>query len=169
MKQRLLVLVLAALACGKTEGERRRDVARCSERSADALEIQLCLETEYAWKDADAGPASIARAAELDSLRRHEDDSIWAAGARQRRDEIRRCTEPDLARCLLVQFGWPEERAKAAADSVWHSGAVAHGRAVRACRQQREANVGSCLMLRYRWPHARALALEDSLVRERMR
>ena len=169
MKPWLAVALLLAVACGKSEPEKRWDIARCSATSSDALEIQLCLETNRGWKEAEAGPAAAKRARELDSLEVVRADSVWATGAARRRSELRECAGPQLVRCLLVQFGWPEERAKAASDSVWLANAAAHQREIVACTRQRDSNVGSCLMLRHQWPNDRALAVDDSIARAKMR
>ena len=169
MKPWLTVVLLLAVACGKSERERRGDIARCSANSSDALEIQLCLEANRSWKEAEAGPAAKKRAHELDSLEGVRADAAWAAGASKRGSEIRECAGPQLVRCLLVQFGWPEERAKAASDSLWRANAAAHQREVVACTRQRDSNVGSCLLLRHQWPTDRALAADDSLARAKMR
>jgi len=168
MKPWLATALLLAVACGKSERERRGDIARCSANSSDALEIELCLEANRGWKEAEAGPAAAKRAHELDSLEALRADSVWAAGAPRRRSEIRECAGPQLVRCLLVQFGWPEERAKAASDSVWRAHAATHQREIVACARQRE-NVSSCLMLRYQWASDRALAVADSIARAKMR
>jgi hypothetical protein len=163
----IVTVLWIAAACGKSAFERQRDVGRCSERSSDALEIQLCLESEHGWKTAEAGPAAATRAHELDSLQALRADSAWAAEAARHRTEIRQCAGPDLPRCLLIQFGWPQERAAAAADSVWAANASTHRREVEACTRQRE-NVSSCLVLRYKWPSDRALKANDSILRARM-
>jgi hypothetical protein len=166
---RWVVALVFVAACGRSEAERQRAVARCSENSSDELEIQLCLETEYSWKTDEAAPAAAARAHELDSLEALRADSLWALSGARRRDEVRQCAGPELPRCLLTRFGWPEERARAAADSVWSADDAAHRREVQACAHERQANVGSCLMLRYKWPPDRALAVYDSIQRARMR
>jgi len=168
MKPWLAAALLLAVACGKSERERRGDIARCSATSSDALEIQLCLEANRGWKEAEAGPAAAKRAHELDSLEASRADSAWAVGAAKRRSEMRECAGPQLVRCLLVQFGWPEERAKAASDSVWRANAATHHREIVTCARQRE-NVSSCLLLRYQWPTERALAVDDSIARAKMR
>ena len=169
MKPWLTAALLVVVACGKSEPERRWDIARCSATSSDALEIQLCLEANRGWKDAEAGPAAARRARELDSLEALRADSVWATGATKRRSEIRECAGPQLVRCLLVQFGWPEQRAKAADDSVWRASAASHQREIVACARQRDSNVSSCLLLQYQWSSDRALAVADSIARAKMR
>jgi hypothetical protein len=169
MSRWLMAALVAVAACSKTEGERAPDIARCSNFSSDALEIQLCLETQFAWKEAEARQAAVTTARGLDSINARRADSAWAAGAAARRVEVRQCAGADQARCLLTRFGWPPERARAAADSVWAMGSPAHRREVLACAGDRQGNVGSCLMLRYKWPPERALATYDSIQRERMR
>lgn len=158
-----------ALAACKSEVTRREEIAACSARSADALEIELCLTGNYRWKEAEARPAAEARAKELVLERQRREDEVWARDAARHRDEINQCDEPDLAQCLLVRFGWSERRAGAAADSVWQANIAQHQREVRECAVQRQSSAGSCLMLRYKWPTRRALALDDSIARARMR
>jgi hypothetical protein len=169
MTRWLIAALLVVGACGKTEGERERDVTRCSDASGDQLEIQLCLETQFAWKEAEAQTAAVARKRELDSISAWRADSAWAASGATRRAEVRQCAGPELERCLLARFGWPEERARAAEDSVWTANGAAHRRELQSCARDRRANVGSCLILTHKWPAARALAAYDSVQRERMR
>lgn len=169
MNRYLVALLVVAAACAKSDVERRRDIANCSEASSDALEIGLCLETRYGWKEAEAGPAATTRARELDSIEAWVDDSIWALAGARRQAEVRACAGADLSRCLLVRFGWPEPRTVAAAESVWIANGATHRKEVEACSRQRDSSVGSCLMLRYKWPTERALALDDSIQRARMR
>jgi hypothetical protein len=160
--------VWAVAAC-KTDAVRRGEVAACSERSRDALEIELCLSSNYGWKEGDARRAAVMRARYLDSLHALVADSLWAVQAARRRSEISECGEADMARCLLVRFGWPERRAAAASDSVWRANTPRHRTEIQACSNQRQSSVGSCLILRYKWPNQRALALDDSIQRARMR
>lgn len=164
-----MLLGVAALACGRSEAERKRDIARCSDRSSDALEIQLCLETQRGWKEAEASTAAAARAHELDSLETLHDDSVWAAEGAKHHAEMQECAGPELPRCLVARFAWPEERARASADSAWSEHAAQHRRETQTCAQERQANVGSCLMLRFKWPPDRAMAVYDSVQRARMR
>ena len=165
--------MLAALAAGaaacKTESARRAEIAACSERTADSLEIELCLTGNYRWKDDEARRAAGIRSRQLALLRRQREDSLWAADAPRHRQEIRQCGDEELSRCLMVRFGWPERRASAAADSVWQADAAKHRREAQACLAQGPSGVGACLQLRYKWPARRALALDDSLMRERLR
>ncbi|HEX9703970.1 MAG TPA: hypothetical protein VGA20_01835 [Gemmatimonadales bacterium] len=163
------ILGACTLAACKSDVTRREEIAACSRRSADALEIELCLTGNYRWKPAEARPAAETRSQQLATIRQRREDSVWARGAAQRRDEIRSCEDPDLARCLLVRFGWPEQRAGAAADSVWQANVPRHRREIQECSAQRQSSVGSCLMLRHKWPTQRALALDDSIQRARMR
>ncbi len=169
MSRWVLLALAAAVACGKTEGERARDLNRCSETSTDALEIQLCLETQYRWKESEAQTAAATRAQQIDSVRQWREDSAWAASGPARHAEVRECAGVDQERCLLTRFGWPPERARAAAESVWTADATAHRRELQACARELQANIGSCLMLRYKWPPPRALAVSDSIQRARMR
>lgn len=162
------VLGVTLAAC-KSDAARRAELEGCSERSSDALEIQLCLESNYGWKEAEAGVAAAARARELDSVETLRADAIWARDDARHRDEIRDCGESDLTRCLVMRYAWPEERAVRAADSTWAAAAPRHQREIQDCLGQRQSSVGSCLTLRYKWPTRRALALDDSIQRARMR
>jgi hypothetical protein len=163
--------LLALAAACKTESARRAEVAACSETSADALEIELCLSGNYGWKEAEARPVAATRARQLATVRTRSEDSAWAANDAQHRADIRQCGDEELSRCLLVRFGWPERRAIAASDSVWKASGPERRREVQSCvaQVQTGALVGPCLRLRYKWPSQRALALDDSLARERMR
>ena len=163
------VLLVAGAAACKTDAARRAEVVACSERSGDALEIELCLSGNYGWKAPEARTAGIARAGELDSLERVRDDSLWALSAARRRDEIRKCGDQDLAPCLLVTYAWPPRRAEAAAESVWRAELPRHQREIRQCAAEYQTGVGACLQLKYKWLQARALALDDSIMRARMR
>jgi hypothetical protein len=163
------ILAVGTLAACKSDVTRREEIAACSERTADALEIELCLIGNYRWKPDAARSAAELRSRQLSAVRQRREDSLWALGAARRRSEIGQCDEPDLARCLLVRFGWPEQRAVAAAESVWQANAQRHRREVQECAAQRQSSVGSCLMLRYKWPTQRALALDDSIQRARAR
>ena len=163
------LLIAAAVAACKTDAARRTEVVACSERSGDALEIELCLTGNYRWKVPEAKTAAAARASELDSLETMRDDSAWALTGARRRDEIRQCGDQDLAPCLLVTFGWPQRRAEAAAESVWTANTPRHTREIQDCTTRYQSGVGACLQLRYKWPSQRALALDDSIMRARMR
>jgi hypothetical protein len=159
------------LAC-KTDSARRTEIEACSERSADPLEIELCLSGNYGWKESDARSAAGTRARQLAVIRQRSEDSAWAANDRLHREHIRACGEQggDLARCLLLRFGWTEQRAAVAADSVWAADGSQHAREVRDCLGQGQpgALIGPCLQLRHKWPSQRALALDDSLARARL-
>jgi hypothetical protein len=163
------ILGACALAACKSDVTRREEVSACSRRTADALEIELCLTGNYRWKAVEARQAAATRSQQLATMRRRTEDSVWALSGARRRDEIRQCEDPDLSRCLLVRFGWPEQRANAAADSVWVANVARHRREVQECSAQRQSSVGSCLMLRHKWPTQRALALDDSIQRARVR
>ena len=163
------LMIVAGVAGCKTEAARRTEVMACSERSGDALEIELCLTGNYRWKEPEARAAAAVRAKELDSLERLRDDAAWAESGARRRAEILQCGDQELETCLLVTFGWPKPRADAAAESVWTANVARHQREVRDCSVQRQSSVGSCLMLRYKWPDRRALKLDDSIMRERLR
>ncbi|HXF96709.1 MAG TPA: hypothetical protein VNI61_11480 [Gemmatimonadales bacterium] len=174
LRARTLSILGAALACAagaacKTEAARRQEIAACSERTSDPLEIELCLSSNYGWKDAEARTAAGARARELDSLEALRADSIWRLEGARRRAEILECGETDLKRCLVVRFAWPEDRAVAAAESTWRANAPRHRREIQACTGQPGVSVGNCLLLHYKWPPERALALDDSIQRARAR
>jgi hypothetical protein len=73
-----------------------------------------------------------------------------------------------MKECLLVRYGWPQDRATRTADSAWQRNAAQHAREVTSCRRGRNP-VASCLMLNYKWNAQRAMATEDSLRRLRLR
>lgn len=165
-----LILVAAALTlagCSKTERGQAQDVERCSAVNTQAQLIALCLISDYGWNEADADAAAKARESQLDSARAFQMDSIWSMDAAKHREEIRRCPDAGMVDCLIL-FGWPEERAAAAAESAWRADAPRHQREVQDCvRRQRGANIASCLMLYYKWPDRRALLTNDSVQRAR--
>ncbi|MGH7646045.1 MAG: hypothetical protein ACREMR_10730 [Gemmatimonadales bacterium] len=162
-----LVLALAALGCSKTERGQAQDVERCSAVNTQAQLIALCLISDYGWNEADADAAAKVRESQLDSARTFQMDSVWSMDAAKHREEIRRCPAAGMVDCLIL-FGWPEERAAAAAESAWRAEGSRHQREVQECvRRQRGANIASCLMLYYKWPDRRALLANDSVQRAR--
>ena len=75
----------------------------------------------------------------------------------------------DLKICLITRYGWEEDRATAADDSLWASRSAEHERQIRACMGSRGVGTGACLQLHYKWPSRRALTLDDSIRRANVR
>ncbi len=162
-----VAVALALAGCSKTERGQAQDVERCSAVNTQAQLIALCLISDYGWNEADADAAASVRERQLDSARAFHMDSVWSMDAAKHREEIRRCPDATMVDCLIL-FGWPEERAAAAAESTWRAEAPRHQREVQDCvRRQRGANIASCLMLYYKWPDRRALRANDSMQRLR--
>src|SRR3989475_8600562 len=108
MKPRVLQLlalaVVAALAaCSKKPG-RRAQVVECSSISLDAKGTTQCLVGLYHWNVADAQKTATDRAHELDALRTHQEDSVWALGSVKHRLDLQSSQHADdqLRSCLLV-------------------------------------------------------------------
>jgi hypothetical protein len=158
-------VALLALACSKSEEERRSDVDRCSAVNTQAELISLCLISEHKWKDAAADSAARRRQHELDSARTAQEEALWRSDSVRHKVALRDCGKTnDMKECLLVRYGWPQDRATRTADSAWRRNAAAHIREVKSCQRGRNP-VASCLMLNYKWNAARAMATEDSLRR----
>jgi hypothetical protein len=157
-----------ALACGK-KSTRRSELVECSSISLDAKGTTQCLVGLYHWKPAEAEQAATARAAELDALKRHQEDSVWALGAAKHKRDLQGCSRSDdqLKNCLLVA-GWPLPRVSAAQDSVWRADLPKHKRELQTCMAKRDMNLASCLTLYYKWDSDRAIATADSVARARL-
>lgn len=165
----VLLVALGVSSCSKSAEERRNDVDRCAAINTQAELIALCLTTEHKWKDAEADSAARLRQHELDSTRTAQEEAMWRSDSARHRTAVRDCTKGnDVKECLLVRYGWPQERATRTADSAWQRNAAQHGREIRSCQRGRNP-VASCLMLNYKWNAARAMATEDSLRRLRLR
>ena len=173
MKSQLLQLfalaVVAVLAgCSKKPG-RRAQVVECSSISLDAKGTTQCLVGLYHWSVADAQKTATDRAHELDSLKTHQEDSVWALGSVKHRRDLQSCQHADdqLRSCLLVA-GWPLSRVKATQDSMWNAELPTHRRELQTCIAKRDFNLSSCLTLYYKWDSDRALATADSVTRARL-
>jgi hypothetical protein len=167
---RRLALVALVIACSKSADEKTADVESCSATQTTADAIAQCLREETGWKPAAAESAGTARAHELDII----EEAIGAIVARadtQHTGEVRACDRVlvDLKTCLITRYGWEEDRATAADDSVWHSRSAAHQRQIQACLSRRRVGTGACLQLHYKWQPRRALALDDSIRRANLR
>lgn len=163
-----LVLVIALSACGK-KSSKRAEVVECSSISMDAKGTTQCLVQLYRWKVAEAQRAATARHRELDSLKTHQQDSIWNLDAAKHKSDVRACrrSADPLDRCLLIA-GWPLSRVNAVTDSVWQAELPQHRRELQACMRRREVNLSSCLTLYYKWDSDRALRTADSVARARL-
>lgn len=162
--------VLAGLACGgKTEEERREEVATCSRVNSQAELIALCLVTDHDWDDTSAQRAGTMRAQELDSTRAWQEDSAWHTDSTQHRADVRACSGGDRMRECLRLRGWPDARALRTADSLWQKDAARHLLQIRTClNRRREGPLAACLVLHYKWSNERALTTEDSIRRARV-
>lgn len=162
-----MVLVgIGLAACGKSPEEKATDVETCSASNATAAAIARCLREESGWKQAAAESAGAARALELDSLQR-ELGAITARADSQHAGEVRACDRVlvDLKTCLITKYGWEEDRATVADDSVWAARSDLHLKQIRSCLGRRGVGTGACLQLHYKWQPRRALALDDSIRR----
>ncbi|HMA42611.1 MAG TPA: hypothetical protein VKO86_01245 [Gemmatimonadales bacterium] len=161
-----LCLTLALTACGKSAEERRVDVELCSASSTEPAAITRCLREQGGWRAAAAESAGLARAHELDSVRA-EIGALNAKSDSQHMAELGACDQVlvDLKTCLLTRFGWEEDQATRADDSLWNSRSAEHQRQIRACLGPRGVGTGACLQLHYKWLPRRALALDDSIRR----
>lgn len=170
--QSLMLIALAAAVtsagCSKKR-TRRAEVVECSSISLDAKGTTQCLVQLYHWSVADAQKAATDRAHELDALRTHQEDSVWALGAVKHRRDLQSCPHADdqLRSCLLVA-GWPLSRVKATQDSMWNANLPTHRRELQTCNAKRDFNLSSCLTLYYKWDSDRALATADSVTRARL-
>src|SRR5216117_2884117 len=163
-----LAAVVALAACSKKPG-RRAQVVECSSISLDAKGTTQCLVGLYHWRVADAQKAATDRALELDSLKTHQEDSVWALGSAKHKRDLQSCKSGDdqLRGCLLVA-GWPLSRVKAAQESLWNAQLPEHRRELQTCIAMRDFNLSSCLTLYYKWDSDRALASADSVTRARL-
>jgi hypothetical protein len=161
-----VALVALLIACGKSAEEKATDVESCSATHTTADAIAQCLREETGWKQVAAESAGTARALELDNLQA-EIGAITARADTQHTGEIRACNRVlvDLKTCLITRYGWEEDRATAADDSVWNSRSAEHQRQIRTCLSRRRVGTGACLQLHYKWQPRRALALDDSIRR----
>ena len=172
MKSRALSCIAIGLvalsACGK-KSTRRDEIVECSSISLDARGTTQCLVQLYRWKPDEATRAAQARARELDSLKTHQEDSVWALGVDKHRRDLQNCTRrtDPLKECLLVA-GWPLSRVRKATDSIWNSELPKHRRELQTCVAKRDFNLSSCLTLYYKWDSDRALATADSVTRARL-
>ncbi len=173
MKSHVLQLVavcciLTLSACGK-KLTKRDQVVECSAISLDAKGTAQCLVQLHRWKVDEAHGAAQARAVELDSLKRWQEDSVWALDATKHKRDFQNCrrgTEP-LKNCLLIA-GWPLSRVRATTDSLWNADLPEHRRELQLCMAKRDFNLASCLTLYYKWDNDRALATADSVTRARL-
>ena len=154
------------VACGKSSEERAADVETCSAASAAAAGIARCLVQRGGWSAFAADSAAQIRARSLDTLR-SELGAINEHADSQHAAEIGKCdrTLVDMRTCLITRFGWEEDRANAADDSVWSSRSDEHQREIQNCAGRRGVGAGACLQLHYKWLPRRALALDDSIRR----
>lgn len=167
--QLCVLAVVAVLAgCSKKPG-RRAQVVECSSISLDAKGTVQCLVGLYHWSVADAQKAATDRAHELESLKTHQEDSVWALGSVKHRRDLQSCphTDDQLRSCLLVA-GWPLSRVKATQDSTWNAALSTHRHELQTCVAKRDFNLSSCLTLYYKWDSDRALATADSVTRARL-
>lgn len=162
----LWLLTVLALGCGKSAEERARDVEACSATGTTATAITQCLKDVAGWRAAAAESAGLARASELATVQ-SEIGVITARADSQHAEETRACDRVlvDMKTCLITRYGWTEDRATAADDSVWNSRSEAHQRQIRSCLGRRGVGTGACLQLHYKWQPRRALALDDSIRR----
>jgi hypothetical protein len=166
-----VAVLLAALACGKSESRRREEVRACSAITMDAAGAANCLVLQYKWKKNQALAAATRFAHEQDSLEQVKADSAWRADRGRHVKEISQCAaDPsgDMTRCLLG-YGWAEERARATEDSSWRANTSQHRQEVASCSRRRDMQAGACLQLYYKWSPGRALAVDDSIRRAKMR
>lgn len=164
---RLLALLgVTIVACGKSAEERRADVETCSANHNTASAIARCLRDDSRWPQAAADSAAFARVQELVSVQA-EIGAITARADSQHAGEVRACDKVlvDLTTCLITRYGWEEDRATAADDSLWTGRSVEHQRQIHACLGRRGVGTGACLQLHYKWPSRRALTLDDSIRR----
>ncbi len=164
-------VVVAALACRKSEARKLEEVRACSAITMDAAGAANCLVLQYKWKKNQALTAATRFAHEQDSLEQFKADSAWRADRGRHAKEISQCAvDPsgDMTRCLLG-YGWAEERAQATEDSTWRANASKHRQEIGSCSRRRDMQAGACLQLYYKWNPARAMAVDDSIRRAKMR
>ena len=160
------LLAVVLVGCGKSAEEKAADVSACSATGTTATVIAQCLHDVAGWRQAAADSAGAARASELEAVT-SEIGVITARADSQHGEEIRVCDRVlvDLKTCLITRFGWVEDQATAADDSVWTSRSAVHQRQIRSCLGRRAVGTGACLQLHYKWQPRRALALDDSIRR----
>ena len=170
MKRLLPILAgLLVVACGKSAQQKASDVLTCSGAFSTGPQITQCLLREGGWSRAAAESVGRAEQHETDSA----NASLAAAQAQsnaQRGQQIRDCDKSlvDFTSCLVTRYGWEDDKAKAADDSLWARKSPVHAREIRACAGRRGLGAGACLQLHYKWPPRRALALDDSIRRAQM-
>lgn len=166
---RLLPIALLLLAGCAKRRDHRAEVVECSSISLDAKGTIQCLVQLYRWDVADATRTATARHRELDSLKTHQEDSVWNLGAAQHRTQLAACRRgaDPLDRCLLVS-GWPLSRVNVTAESLWQAESSQHLYELHTCQRKKDMNLASCLTLYYKWDSDRALRIADSLTRERL-
>lgn len=166
---RLLPIALLLLAGCAKRRDHRAEVVECSSISLDAKGTTQCLVQLYRWDVADATRTATARHRELDSLKTHQEDSVWNLGAAQHRTQLAACRRgaDPLDRCLLVS-GWPLSRVNVTAESLWQAESSQHLYELHTCQRKKDMNLASCLTLYYKWDSDRALRIADSLTRERL-
>lgn len=162
----LVLLGVVLVGCGKSAQEKAADVVACTATEHAAAAIAKCLREENGWRQGAADSAGLAQAQEMESVR--AELQVMAVRAdTQHTGEIHACDRVlvDLKTCLITRYGWEEDRATAADDSLWNSRATDHQRQIRACLGRRAVGTGACLQLHYKWQPRRALALDDSIRR----
>ncbi|MDP3910011.1 MAG: hypothetical protein Q8Q14_06440 [Gemmatimonadales bacterium] len=170
--KRPVLLALAAVAllaaCGKKR-DQRAEIVECSSISLDAKGTAQCLVQLHRWKIEEARAAATARHHELDSLRTHQEDSIWNLDAARHRRELQACRRGNetLDGCLLVA-GWPLSRVRATSESLWTAELPKRRRELQECMRRRDVNLPSCLTLYYKWDSDRAQRTADSVTRARL-
>lgn len=165
------VVCLALGACkGKSAEERAADLQLCSALSSAPLEISQCLQGQGGWSGKAADSAANIQSRAIDSAKAEIGTLAQRADA-QHAGEVRQCDRSlvDMKTCLITRFGWEEDRATAADDSVWNSRSAEHAREIRTCAGRRGVGAGACLQLHYKWLPRRALALDDSIRRANIR
>ena len=172
MRRIATFIALASLAGACASASKKRSqVVNCSAISLDAPGIARCLVAQYRWNEDAARTAGIARQAELDSIARFQRDSTWGADGKRHHDEATKCADArgDIARCLTETYGWDDQHAAAAFDSVWRYDGAMHAKEIRECQRKGTERVGSCLMLYHKWDPKHALAVDDSIERAKIR
>src|SRR6266699_3607114 len=160
-----LSCLLALAACGKKR-TRRAEIVECSSISLDAKGTTQCLVQLYHWKPAEAQQVAATRAIELDSLKRWQEDSVWALGAAKHKRDLQGCERgaEQLNNCLLVA-GWPLRRVNSTTESVWSSESHRHRRELQTFFFKCYCNHPDLLSLPTRRSSDRALATADSVTR----
>jgi hypothetical protein len=160
------LLAIGFLACGKSAEQKAADVEACSATRTSVTAIAQCLRSQGGWRAAAAESAGIIRAHELDSIQA-QIGAITARADSEHGEEVHTCDRVlvDLQDCLITRYGWEEDRARAADDSVWSSRGADHQQQIQSCLGRRGVGTGACLQLHYKWQPRRALALDDSIRR----